>query len=166
MPARTWTPQIGGVSHTVRLEHGYWSNKRIVRVDGEHVRTERRTEELIFPLGSENRFAIGGVECAVIVTRTNLFFFRYDLAVDGRSVATGQPLALHGLPGWTWVFVAGCLLIAVLGFLQRHVNMLAVLGAALCAFAAYDVRKPVVLRVLFCAAVLLFAWTGFVQDFL
>jgi hypothetical protein len=69
---------LDGTLHTVELEHAYWSNKRILRVDGERIRTETRDKSLIFPLGSEHRFRIGAHECAVVITRSNLFLFRHD----------------------------------------------------------------------------------------
>jgi len=32
MATRAWTPQLDAMTHTVELEHGHWSNQRVIRV--------------------------------------------------------------------------------------------------------------------------------------
>jgi hypothetical protein len=50
--------------------------------------------------------------------------------------------------------------------MTRATVMLGGLGAVLCAFIAYDIHKPLVLRVALCLGVTLMVWGGFVSDFL
>ena len=67
--------------HVVALDHGHWSGKRQIRVDGELA----HESQVVFDLGRrEHRFQIGPIDFAVVVS-TNGATYGYDLVVGGRA---------------------------------------------------------------------------------
>ena len=79
MRQRIWSFQGDDVQHTVKLEHGYWSGKRIISVDEVTVHESRK----IWDTGSEHRFDVCGQPC-IIKIRNSPFSFDYELFVEGR----------------------------------------------------------------------------------
>jgi hypothetical protein len=90
MARKVWTFEIEDGRHTVELEHGYWSGKRIIRMDGKVVQQTGKIAHL-FDAGSEHRF-LAGEHSFVIYIRPSLIHFQYDLAINGHSVQTGSPV--------------------------------------------------------------------------
>jgi hypothetical protein len=86
-----WTLDLVGERHTVTLEHGYWSGKRVIRVDGVEVARDQK----LFDTGGEYRFPVGRHQ-ATIVARTSGLKFKHDLFVQERA-GVGSPI-----PGRAW----------------------------------------------------------------
>ena len=66
--------------HTVRIEHGFWSGRAAIYLDGEEL--FRRGIEL-WDTGFEHRFKIDGVPCILRVINRP-FHFTYELWADGK----------------------------------------------------------------------------------
>ncbi len=81
MACKTWTIEIDGNRHNVGIEHGFWSGKRVITLDGN---TIERSCKLI-DTGSEHRFDVDGQPC-ILKIRSSAFSFDYELFVDGRLV--------------------------------------------------------------------------------
>lgn len=83
MGRRTWEFRDEDLRrYVVELEHGYWSGRRVVRVNG---RETLRAGKL-FNSGGEQHFAFDGHDFRVRIANTGLAY-SYDLAVDGQTVA-------------------------------------------------------------------------------
>jgi hypothetical protein len=82
-----WSIPIGVREHTIELDHGFWSGKRVIRVDGQVVAQGRR----FLDFGSTQTFLVDGHSCAVHIV-TSTWPTRYLLSVDGKIVA-GSPNA-------------------------------------------------------------------------
>lgn len=80
MAKEVWTFTVRDGSHTVELEHGYWSGRAIITVDGEEI---ERTREI--GRGSTHDFQVSGVPCVLEIIETGVRF-RYELFVDGKHV--------------------------------------------------------------------------------
>lgn len=87
MTTKTWNFDLDGFKHTVVLEHGYFSGKRKIRVDGTLVEESKK----LFDMGSDHVFTVAGHSCSIHI-RTNWVTFFYDLAIDGISVTNRMPV--------------------------------------------------------------------------
>lgn len=115
---RTWTVQLADGSHTVQLEHSEPFGKVKAVVDGQPVRLEnsRSWERFLSPV-TEHQFSIGRHPCA-IMCRSEWVGNSYDLAVDGRSILTGQLVTrLEAMPLSAWAFASVCLVLGVAGMI-------------------------------------------------
>ena len=105
MTQKTWQFELEDGKHTVDLDHGVFSGKRNIRVDGHTILDSSEPQHLVFDTGGVHEFHINSHPCAVII-RTNGLTFSYDLAIDGRSTTTGQPIdSIKPLPTWVWVLI-------------------------------------------------------------
>ena len=77
MPKRTWEIVLDGQSHFVQLNHGTFTSKHEVYLDGQLVAHSRH----VMDVGSQHAFAIGQHQCEVHVV-SNGFQYRYLLFVD------------------------------------------------------------------------------------
>lgn len=82
MGKRTWVFELEDGRHIVELEHGYWSGKRIIRVDGKLLEVSQK----LLDTGSEHYFELNGHSCLLRI-RISGFTPEYDLFLDGRLVA-------------------------------------------------------------------------------
>jgi hypothetical protein len=85
MANKTWTFEVEDGRHVVELEHGYWSGKRIIRVDGKQLEVSRK----FFDTGTEHRFEVSGHQCILRIrpgTLGGLFGFEFELFLDGRLI--------------------------------------------------------------------------------
>ena len=89
MPRRTWTARIDGVDHRIELDHGIWSGRRRVVVDGWQV---HETNQL-FDLGGDVTFAISGHQGMLRIVPRSLGYL-YAIALDGLWV-NGGGLVTH-----------------------------------------------------------------------
>ena len=82
---KTWTFQGAEREHTVTLEHGQVSGKRIVTVDGTVV---HQSKKVIDFSDTEYRFLVGDQPCILKISIGGFkgLFFNYDLLVDGKLV--------------------------------------------------------------------------------
>jgi hypothetical protein len=76
---RVWNVNTGS-GHAVRLDHGFWSGKALIQLDGEDI---FRRGLKIFDTGFEHRFQVDGVPCIIRVLNRP-FAFTYELWVDGK----------------------------------------------------------------------------------
>lgn len=81
MAKRVWAFDVEGKHHTVELEHGYWSGKREIIVDGAPIERSRS----LIDHGSQHQFSISDIGCVLrIISRR--FRFDYELWVGGKKV--------------------------------------------------------------------------------
>ncbi|HEV8656148.1 MAG TPA: hypothetical protein VGR85_11620 [Candidatus Limnocylindria bacterium] len=121
MSRRVWEVRLDGRMRRFEVEHGYWTARRVVRVDKREVL--RIAPPLLTPAmdlsetSSEHAFVVDGHECALRVRPT---FWRYEieLIVDGRSATDGLPAgpvlpAARGPVGWRWTLAIMFLLVYI-----------------------------------------------------
>jgi Fas apoptotic inhibitory molecule (FAIM1) len=78
MAHRMWTVEQGDRCHVITLDHGHWSGRRRIRVDGELV----HESQVLFELGRTcHRFQVDQRPFAVVV-RTNGATYGYELVRD------------------------------------------------------------------------------------
>jgi len=101
MPGQTWRVQLEGGVHTIEIQHGIFSPKEYIYVDGVLINQVSKW----FALSSVHRFDLEGHLAAAYI-KSNGYTFDYDLAIDGISVDTGEPvIEPQRLPIWAWGFV-------------------------------------------------------------
>lgn len=85
MAKKVWTFEIEGQRHVVGLEHGYWSGKRDIIIDGVPFESASK----IYDTGSVHHFNISGVPC-VLRIKSKLLTFDYELYVGGKKVKASK----------------------------------------------------------------------------
>lgn len=85
MPTRVWTFEVEGKRHVVELEHGYWSGKRDIIIDGVPFEGGGKFIHMIADPGSVHHFDISGIPC-VLQIKGRLLSFGYELYVGGKKV--------------------------------------------------------------------------------
>ena len=81
MANKVWVFPLDDGDHTVELEHGHWSGKREITVDGVPLESSRN----IIDTGSVHHFQVSGAPC-VLHIRASAFSYKYSLYVDGKPV--------------------------------------------------------------------------------
>lgn len=174
MTHKTWYIDLDGIQHTVELYHGFFSGKRLIKVDGEII--EEST--MVVDKGSEHPFKINYHDCMLIIKVKILFHF--DLIVDGVSVETGKTVTAASLPskkpfGWLlYIFTILCqipglfvildLIIEEAPLLDTGIIVILVsfFGTALCRYIyKKSLLKPLI-SVLICLIITLICWVIFV----
>lgn len=89
MPKRIWSARIDGVDHKIELEHGIWSGRRRLAVDGWEVHDSTRP----FDLGGDLSFAVAGHQGLLRIAPRSLGYV-YAVALDGLWV-NGGGLVTH-----------------------------------------------------------------------
>ena len=79
MAKKRWAFKLDNADHSVELEHGWWSGKREIIIDG--VPWESSTK--FFDTGSVHHFKISEVPC-VLHIKNKVFTFQYDFYVNGK----------------------------------------------------------------------------------
>lgn len=162
MANKVWTINLEDGQHTVELEHGYFSGKRLIRIDGRPLAHPAKATRSTIDFGSEHPFRIGN-HYGVVHIRTNGLTFNYDLSVDGRSVATGEKVSESGpVPAWAWIFVVACGVIPIVSLGGALPAAIGFGGAAGCYAIAKDGPQQALTRVLLCAGVTGLCWALFV----
>ncbi|MBA7600551.1 hypothetical protein ES703_07607 [subsurface metagenome] len=85
MPKKVWSFELAGGHHTVELNHGYWSGKREITVDGILVERSAKLEDT----GSVHDFEVSGVPCVLHIKANWLWLglrFDYKLYIRGELV--------------------------------------------------------------------------------
>jgi hypothetical protein len=93
---KTWQVTLDGRPHEIVLEHGYFSARRHITLDGAEIadiRPGRLRAVRLWNTITEHPFTIDGHTCAIRVDPSNGMNYQFDLIVDGRSQKTGQPVA-------------------------------------------------------------------------
>lgn len=157
MANKAWTVDLEDGRHTVELEHAYLAGKRVIFVDGQEV---VRAQSLL-DFGSDHPIRIG-THPALVRISTNGLTFRYDLAVDGRSVETGKELTRRPpMPKWAWVFIVLCAAIPVVSLGGAVPVLIGIAGAGACSAVARRTVWPAPARAAACAVVALACWAIF-----
>lgn len=91
MARREWTIVARGREHRIELEHGYFSARRRVVIDGSDLAIPEDEQRPFPDPGSVHPFSLDGVPCAVVIG-TNGYRFFYDVVVDGVFHTTGKPV--------------------------------------------------------------------------
>jgi len=87
MATREWTVKLENDNYRIELQHGYFSGKRIININGTRVLEDKRT----FDTGDLYAFNINGHDCLIwIKVGTLLPTFSYDLIIDGISQEKGN----------------------------------------------------------------------------
>ena len=86
MAHRRWEFDLDGGRHVVEFEHGYFTGKRKITVDG-NATTERGRP--FMDHSGQYPIRLEGHGAAIWIS-TNGFTYSYDLVVDGRSITTGR----------------------------------------------------------------------------
>lgn len=81
MGKKVWEFRLDDGKHTVALEHGHFSGRRSIAVDGRLIIS---TGGNILDSGSEHHFQVSGVPCVLRITSG--FRFKYELYVDRKPV--------------------------------------------------------------------------------
>jgi hypothetical protein len=84
-----WSARIDGVDHKIELDHGIWSGRRRLVVDGWEVHDTTR----LFDLGGDVKFAIAGHQGLLRIAPRSLGYV-YAIALDGLWV-NGGGLVTH-----------------------------------------------------------------------
>jgi len=113
MSRRTFHLSLDGRPRDVQVEHGYWSARRVVRVDGIEVlriepRSLRERSEL-WQTSTEHSFDVDSHRL-VLRVRPGTVHYDIELVVDGRSPIDGLPAGplrppAHGRYSYAWVKV-------------------------------------------------------------
>ncbi len=95
MTKHTWKITAGGLPHTVELEHGIYSGKRILWVDGREI---DRISSKWFDTGSTHFFDVSGMACELWIT-SNGIAFDYALLAGGQQVLSDRQQQKNYRPG-------------------------------------------------------------------
>ena len=111
MSRRTYEVTLDRRTRHVVVEHGYWSARRVVRVDGvERFRSSPRSfRELtdLWQTSTEQPFDVDG-HTFVLRVSPGLATYHVELVVDGRSLEDGLPagpLRASAFPPYGWTVV-------------------------------------------------------------
>jgi hypothetical protein len=159
-----WKVQLDNTEYRVVFEHGANLLKSAsVQVNGTAVPLQ--TQRIFLSNTFEYAFQLGEHPCFVQV-RVGVLSGqkRYVLAVDGKQVPMGQPISSASqdvTPPWTWLFVAGCLVLLVAALVVKGEPFAKVLfgfwgvGCAfMCVVESRDATKPEKDRIVMNAAIM------------
>lgn len=153
---KVWEFPVEDRTCTAVLEHWYISGRRFVYVDGELVATGRK----LYDKGDRIRFEAGGHPCTMVF-RFQGFYYRYNLAADGRWLDPVQSPVPRETPIWVIFFVGLCGGIPVATFGGAITTGMGLVGMIICTAAA-RARQPAWKRVAICALVTAVAWGLFI----
>ncbi|MGB2854194.1 MAG: hypothetical protein WBC55_07070 [Dehalococcoidia bacterium] len=85
MAKKVWTFVVKEQRHVVELEHGYWSGKRDIVIDGVPFESSSK----IYDTGSVHHFNISGVPC-ILRIKSKLITFDCELYVGGTKVKASK----------------------------------------------------------------------------
>jgi hypothetical protein len=161
MAQKSWSFQLEDGTHTIDLEHGYWSGKRKIRLDGKLLQESSKVQHFLFDTGSETPFQINGHSGNVLV-RTNGITFSYDVILDGRSLGTGQQVKPSTpRPGWSWLFIIACGVIPIVSLGGVIPVIIGIGGAFGCARISRNASFSITQKVIFCIGVTILCWVLF-----
>lgn len=158
MASKDWKFTLEDGEHNVHLEHTWFSGKRKILLDGKPIVQESK----FFDFGNEYPFRIGGHQ-GLVTIRTNGLSFAYDVAIDGKSITTGKPVArVNAIPGWAWSFIVVCVLIPIVSLGGVVPMLIGFMGAYGCAQVSRDGSKDHNTRLLTCAGITVLCWIIYV----
>jgi FAIM1 (Fas apoptotic inhibitory molecule) protein len=145
MSTKSWQIRLDR-PHVIIIEHGYFSARRRITVDGREIADIRPgplRAVMLWNTITEHPFELDGHACAIRVDPSNGMNYQFDLLVDGRSQKTGTetaPLPLAGnasarqskwlLAGFLWSipFAFASVLIGQLGTRRQGDALLYIAG--------------------------------------
>lgn len=86
MTKLTWEVNINQKPHTIQLDHGYFTGKRKIQVDG----LEIVNEKMVFDFGSQHQFTIDSSSFDLVITTNGLTFEHYLLQDGVQITARGK----------------------------------------------------------------------------
>lgn len=159
MIKKFWTVHLEDGPHTVQLEQNWFATAKQVRLDGQILEGVKCTKTNLGDTDYE--FMIGTHPCKVMV-RNNFWTYQFDLAVDEKSVTTGDAPRPHTtLPRWSIFFFVACGIIPlmVIGLIPAVIGVGGVFG---CAFVSRDESRSEKTRILICVGITALAWILFI----
>jgi hypothetical protein len=158
MAKKSWTFELDNEQHIVKIDHGYFSGKKVIYLDGEVLEESRK----IIDTDSEHTFQIGDHTCRIVV-ESNWVKFNYDLIVDGRSIESGEAFRRRPpLPAWSWIFIAACVAIPVVTLGGLIPTLIGVGGAFFITIIGRGERLSTTVRVALSTAITGLCWIIFV----
>jgi hypothetical protein len=98
----TWHAVVEDGVHTIKAEHGYFSGRIKVYVDGQLV-LKRFKQHTPWNLSSRHHFNLAGHDAVFYIKSPDGVKYVYDLLLDGRSITTGEAVPEQPqkrLPAW------------------------------------------------------------------
>jgi hypothetical protein len=161
MAKKSWSFQLDDSTHTVELDHGYYSGKRKVTLDGKVIQNTANILHVFFDIGSQFTFQINN-HSGTIVIHTNGFRFTSDLVIDGKSMETGQEVKLPApISGWIWFLIIACAMIPVISLGGIIPILIGFGGVTGCLKVVQNPRINVRQRFIFCVGITILCWLGF-----
>ena len=117
-------PVFAPRKHVVELDHNHWTMKRTIKLDGQTLQPYQIRSYGVPGMSVDDLFEVDGHD-VVVQTRVQGINYTYDLAINGLSVQTGQPLDIHPevyqvqpgkkdrMPGWAWWFLGLCVAVGL-----------------------------------------------------
>lgn len=131
-----WTVQLEDGQHAIELEHGPFSARQTVSIDGQ---VAEHGQISFIDFGGDYPFKIGQ-HAAQLHARFGWVRYHYDVSIDGVSLETGQPvMPLLPLPRWALILIAVCLFIPLFTLGGALPAAIGLTGAYVCAVIA---RRP------------------------
>jgi hypothetical protein len=123
MAETTWRFEVDGVPHTLTLQHGWWSSRRVLTLDEELILATR--SPYFMDAGSEDTVEVGEGHLAVVQITVEGTHFEYRLHLDGKVVdplPTGRngrsKLKRERIGSWWHWGAVGAALLAFLGLVS------------------------------------------------
>ena len=91
MAHKVWTFQMEDGIHTVEMDHGYYSGKKTIAVDGRVAWQDTGSSNALRNAKGTYPFQFNGHSCAINITTNGISYF-YELVVEGQKVEPGQQL--------------------------------------------------------------------------
>jgi hypothetical protein len=152
MTRKTWKIGTQGETHTIELEHSYWTGNLTIQVDGSIAYKRRK----FIDFGGRYPIKVAGHPCVVEV-KTNGFTFSYNFKPN-EVAAPPMPT-----PWWAWAFVVACILIPVVSLGGAIPGGLGAGGAAACYGVAGNDNWEAPTRIVACVIITLLCWILFLM---
>jgi len=98
MTKLTWEVNINQEPHTIQLDHGYFTGKRKIQIDGQEIVNERKFVDY----GSQHQFSIDGSSFDLVIT-TNGLTYEYYLLQDGIPITAQEKRGRKNKPELSYI---------------------------------------------------------------
>ncbi len=85
MAKKVWAFKLEDGNHVVELEHGYFSGKRDITIDGIPLESSSKLMDILWDTGSVHNFDVSGVPC-VLQIKGKVITFNYNLYVNRKLI--------------------------------------------------------------------------------
>jgi hypothetical protein len=86
MTKMLWVVEFENSKHMIELEHGYFSGKRKITVDGKDLPLPKSESNKLLDYGSRHKFQLLGHECVIIIRSANGLTYSYELFMDKKPL--------------------------------------------------------------------------------